>query len=216
MYFIRLDGVLSAPTLSELYDAKKLLAEVTDPTLAAQRYPTYAGGLILDFDVPTYVNGSLTELVPSRYYVRSRRVAVPIDSSYTGKSAGFGIELEVYRPWRYSQSTKSMTGNGTARNMGDATLFPTLTITLAGAGHAAYTATNSTTSEALVLDLSGAGAGTIVVEVLDKTILDDGVDAPGLYSSGAFPTLAEGANTIAYTNTTNATSVLSWREAWSV
>lgn len=218
-YLVRIDGTVRAPTLAKLYDKKRLLSLAFDPAGTSRANPSTNGVLPYDFSVPTEDTDEYTTgLVPSRYYARSRGSVVPPDSMYTGTACFFSVDLIVPLARRFLQTEDTLAGAGEADNEGDAPTWPTLTITMAGAGNAAYAITRDgpdTGSETLTLDLSGLSNGEVViVDLRIKHITVDGVDAPELYVSGDFFDLDPGVNDISYANTTNATSSLAWRRAW--
>lgn len=218
-YLVRVDGTVRAPTLAKLFDKKRLLVLAFDPASTSRKNPSTNGVLPYDFSVPTEDTDEYTSgLVPSRYYARSRGSVVPPDSMYTGMACFFSVELIVPLARRFLQTEDTLAGAGDADNEGDAPTWPTLTVTMAGAGDTDYTITRDgldTSSKTLTLDLSGlSDTEVVVVDPQLKKITVDGVDAPELYVSGDFFDLDPGVNTITYANTTNATSSLAWRRAW--
>lgn len=221
MYVVRIDGTVRAPTLAKLYDKKRDLSLAFDPSIASRNNPDTHGFTDLDFSVPTtdtaeYASG----LIPSRYVARSRKEVVPIDAEYSGTAAFFSAELLVKDPRRVYQTLETLSGAGTANNKGNAPADLTLTITMAGAGSGAYfirRVGSDTGTKDLTLDLSGLSNGeVVVVDMANRQITVDGADTPSLYSAGDYFDLDPGNNTITYSNTTNATSVLSWRRSWTV
>jgi hypothetical protein len=224
MSIVRLDGTIRAPSLAKLYDKKRLLASAFDPARAAHEDTTDGTGLqALDFSVPTTDTDTWpTGFVPSRYYARSRQVPIPADSQTTGNACFFSVELVVPDARRCSQAEATLSGAGTATNEGDYRAWPTLTITMAGAGSATYAVTNNPdlsgiASSTLTLDLSGCSAADVVeVDMQSRTTPKNGTDSTDeLYVSGDYFEVEPGANVLSYANTTNATSVLGWRHAWS-
>lgn len=216
---IRIEGMIRAPTIAKLYDKTKALLAAFDAAKVAHENPTTQGFLPLDFFVPTLDTANYaTGLVPSRYYARARSSLVPLDSTFTGLSAPFTLELLCADPRRYLQAGSTQTGAAAIANTkADYRSFPTLTITMAGAGNAAYTVARAHTlaTKTLVLNLSGtANNDVVVVDMAKKRITKNTVEAPSLYVSGVFFEMEPGTNTMTYTNPTNATSVLVWRPAF--
>lgn len=222
MMVVRLDYTIRAQSLAALYDKKRALAHAFDPAEVWRENQSVNGFIALDFSVPTgdTVNYP-TGLVPSRYYARPRQTPIPADSMVTGDGCFATVEMLIADPRRYLQTADTLAGAGTANNRGDVPTYPTLTVTMAGAGSAAYTvscdpALSGIATSSLVLNLSGCvAADVITVDMAARTILKNGVDAPTLYVSGDYFPLEAGSNTVAYANATNATSSLSWRRAWS-
>jgi hypothetical protein len=220
MYLVRIDGVIRAATQAALYDMKRDLAEAFDPSLASRTSPTTHGLLPLTFSVPTLDTDNFSNgLAPCKYVGRSRGSVVPIDSEYQGTSAYFSIEWLVPGARRLRQAASTITGSDTATNSGDSPTWPTLAITMAGAGSATYTIqrVGASGTKSLVLDLSGRSTGQVVsVDVENSSVSVDGVVTDALYVSGDFFDLDPGSNTITVSNTTNATTVMTFYWAWVV
>ena len=212
---LRLTGRIKAPTYAKLFDKVETLAKTFDPALVSFLNASTQGFIALDFTTLS-VSGNLS----CRYYARPLSSLDRTPSKFEGRSYLFDIPLICRDPRRYSQSLTTRTGNGTESNTGDYPSPATLTITMAGAGSATYTARNDATvnDQSLVLNLSGlANLDVVVVDMDARTITKNGVDTMSLYVSGNYWTSIEpGSNVIAYTNTTNATSVASYRRAWSL
>lgn len=126
----------------------------------------------------------------------------------------FSFQLIAFDPFAYddseTQTTPSLSG-GTVSNPGNVYTRPKLLITMAGAGSATFTITNSTTGKALVIDMSASGSGQYRIDVARGTIVGVG-SGTNYYSkvTSGFITdmwLQPGSNTIAFSNTTNVTSV---------
>jgi phage-related protein len=72
-------------------------------------------------------------------------------------------------------------------------------------------------TKSLVLNLSGLSNGNVVIVNMDaRTITVGGTDTMSLYVSGDYWMIEPGNNAIALANTTNATTVVSYRPAWSL
>lgn len=132
-----------------------------------------------------------------------------------GLSRPFRFALVALDPFAYSQTetqTVVALGGGTATNNGNIYSQGKIRITMSGAGHAAFTITNSTTGKAMVLDLSGASASQVYIIDVRRgriTLESDGSNQYAKRVSGFAVDmwLAAGANTIAFANTTGITSV---------
>lgn len=217
LLLVRMDGTIRAQSMASLFDKIKSLAAAFDPAMAYASSPTTDGAMALDFSTPTTdTSNYATGLVTSRYYARARGLYIPPTSAFTGTAGFFTLELVVPDPVRYSQTEYTLVGAGTANlSAGNHKDYPTLTIAMAGAGAANYTITVGSSS--LVLDLSGCvNADSVVVDMATKSIKKNGTETQSMYVSGDWFALPAASNTVSYTNTTNATSTLAWRRAWSI
>ena len=217
LYLVRVDGVLRAPTLAKYFERVKNLVAAFDPAVAYAGSPSTDGATALDFtSLTTDTTNYPTGKIACRYYARARSLYVPPSSAFSGNAGFFTAELMVPDPLRYSQTLYSLTGAGAADlSAGNHASYPVLTITMAGAGSATYKITVGSSS--LTLDLSGRSAADVVsVDMATKSIKVNGVETPSLYAAGDWFPLLAASNTVTYTNTTNATSVLTWRRAWVI
>jgi hypothetical protein len=214
----RLLGVIRAPTIAALFDKMKALATATDPAKIALDNPTDSF-LALDFSVPTADTTTYpTGLVASRYYARPMRMVEPVVSSYSGLSAMFTLDFLIRDPRRYLQTASTLAGAGTAANTAaDCASWPTITATMSGAGSTTYTIGNSTVGKTLVVNLNGAAnLDVYTIDMARSKISKNGVETPSLYVSGDYWYVKPGNNTITVANPTNATTVTSWRPAFSL
>lgn len=216
----RVDGVIRAPTLAKLHDKIKALAEAFDPDKATLENPDAQGFLPYDFSVPTtdtatYASG----LVPSRYLVRAIHLPEPTIDYGHGYSAAYTIDLFARDPRRYLQTAETFgAASGDADNTAaDYRSFPSVTITMSGAGNVAATLTNSTVGNALVLDLSDlVDNDVVVVDMEQKFITLNGTGTMSLYVSGDYWWMSPGEeNALALTNSEGIESwLVSWRPAF--
>lgn len=216
---VTLRGIIRAQSIESLHDKIKALANAFDP--AAIGFRNSNPFLAFDFSVPTTDTGNYASgLVPSRYYALPMRIPDPVIDYAVGRTASFDIVLLMKDPRRYLQTATTKTGGGAIDNsLADYRSWPTLTITMSGAGSATYTYQNAATTNtyALVLNLSGCVNGDVVVVDMERrTITKNGTSTPSLYVSGTYCQVETGTNTITITNGTNATSVLSFRRAFSI
>lgn len=217
---IRLDGVVRAQSLPELYDREKALAAAFDPAKISHENPG-TDFLALDFSVPTESDAYPTGLVPSRYYARPRYAVELLDSSYTGFAKLFSIQMLMKDPRRYLQSESSAVGSTTADNTkADYRSYPTVTIAATGAGSSTFSiarACTGFTTKTLTLNLSGLSSGnTVTVDMGSMRIKKNGTDAQSLFVSGDYWEMEPGSNTITVTNGTNVTVTTTWRSAFCV
>lgn len=225
-------GVVRAPSQAKLHDKIKALANAFDPAkIAHDNDPTGANPnnmfLAFDFSVPTLDTANYaTGLVPSRYYALPFRIPDPVIDNSTGFAAFFDLIMLMRDPRRYWQTLTTQAGAATIDNsLADYMSWPTLAITMTGAGSATYSVTNTTTLHgalALVLDLSNCLNGDVVTVDFERSKITrtrSGVvtDRPSYYVSGDYFHMDPVAsNAIAYANTTNTSSSLSFRRAWSI
>lgn len=224
MYVAHIAGVIRAPTLTKLFDKRRDLAAAYDPATLYRKNLATAGVVPFDFSTPTLDTTNFpTGLVPSRYYVRPQRMVMPPVSVYAGTSCYFDLALVIQDPRRYRRATSTLAGIGTATNIGDYATYPTMTISMTGAGPANYTLTRTDAYgvvKALVLNLSGRVNGeTVTIDMAKSKISVNAVETPALYVSGDYFDLSAGANGIVisdYLGTVgSAGQILSWRPAWS-
>jgi hypothetical protein len=212
----RVEGIIRARTLAELFDKQKALVAAFDPAKVAHNNPSTYGYLAYDFSVPTEDTANYaTGLVPSRYYLRARSLPEPVVSSYTAMTARFGLELVARDPRRYLQSTSSIAAAGSLNNsLADYRSWPTLTLNMSGAGSATAAITNTTSlgAKTLTLNLSGCvNTDVVIVDMESRTITKNGVSTPSLYVSGDWFEIEPATQTIA---TANFTNVGSWSLVW--
>jgi hypothetical protein len=216
---VQLAGVIRSTSIAGLFEKQRALIEALDPGLLSYKDETDHGVQALDFKTPTTDTSNYpTGLVASRYLARPRGGVWPVVSEYTGTSAFFSVELIVPSAIRISQSVSSLSGAGTLDNsLADAPYWPTVTITMAGAGSATYTITRTGTysTKSIVLDLSGRSNGQIVtIDMKNKRVLLGSAETTTLYVSGDWWEIEPNSQTIGLANTTNATTSTAWRRAW--
>lgn len=213
-----LSGMVRASTRGKLHDRLDEVAAAFDPALVSRANPDEAGFLGLDFNVPTADTDTYaTGLIACRYYVRSENAFEPPITQHTGLSLPFVLSLLAVDPRRYKQDTESLTGAGTADNSNASYWsWPTIQITMAGAGSAIFAIGNSTNSGLLTIDLSGTVDDDVIdIDMHARTIKKNSTSSPSLYVSGDFWAIEAGSNTLTVENDTNATAVTTWRPAFS-
>lgn len=219
---VTLRGIIRAPSVAQLHDKIKALANAFDP--AKIGHENSDPFLALDFSVPTTDLANYpTGYAASRYYALPMRVPDPVIDYAVGLTASFDIVMLMRDPRRYLQTAVTKTGSGTISNSkADYRSWPTLTITMAGAGNAAYAYTNNPAlagiaTSTLTLDLSGCvNNDVVVVDMERRTITKNGASAMSMYVSGNYFEIEPGDNVISIANTANATSVLSFEPAFSI
>jgi hypothetical protein len=136
----------------------------------------------------------------------------------------FRFSLVATDPRAYAQAQTSTAlgnlagGNNTVTNNGNIYTNPSIEIVLTGAGAATVTITNTTTGQVFVADLSGASAGTYVLDTRRATITKAGVSVFSVRKSGFLTQmfLQPGANTITFSGNTNVSTVtFKFRDAYA-
>jgi hypothetical protein len=166
--------------------------------------------------------------VKERFYVRPAGFPVIAERRSSGLGIPFAVELVCADPRRYLDTATSVTlnsGNSFTATCPNWTsligvhVFPTLTITMSGAGASNFTFNFASDSVAnLVLDLSGLIASDVVVyDCATGQITVNGLPKASLRTSGvatAQPFIPGGGSSATATNTTGVTSVvIGYRQA---
>ena len=214
-------GRVIAATQAAYADAVKALATAFDPSKIMFKNPTDPF-LPLTFSVPTadtatYATGYAT----SKYLALPIRMPEPPTSYDATVGQPFRISMLLQQPKRFLQTAQTQVGAATVSNSkADTTSWPVLTITMAGAGSATYTAQNIGTTQgtkSIVLNLSGAvNTDVYVVDFFHRKITKNGTVTPSVYVSGTYWMMEPGNNVISYSGTTNATSSLTHYPAFSL
>lgn len=218
---IREDGIVKGASLAALQDAIETLNASFDPINAQQADTSTEdiGYLPYKFDVPTADTANYaTGLIPMQVFCKALQLPVLRSTKYDGYSCKFALVLQAVDPRRYLQTAEpAITGtSGTLPNtLAFYPSYPTYTIVTSGAGSATHTLTNTTTGEALVLDLS-SGAGTYVVDFARAKITKGGAAFPSAYVSGTYFKIRSGkADSYTAANNTNISSrSLVWYRAF--
>jgi hypothetical protein len=216
-------GAIRVPAtrLARLTDRFELLAVAFDPALASLNNPTVNGFLAFDFSVLTedtatnYPDG----IIPSRYYARALKPPDPMDARDGGTARAFELTMLCRDPRRYLQSTVTLAGAGTfANTKADYISWPTITITMSGAGSATYQLANSTVGRTLRLDLSGrANLDVVVVDMEQQKVTINGTENEGIVNATSqWWYMKPGNNTITITNGTAATTSTVARPAFVI
>jgi hypothetical protein len=204
----RVTGRVYSATHAGLLAKVVALAGAVDPARLAHDNPTTGGFLPLTFDL----------IVPSFYNVRPRGCFDPPTAQIMGNQCPFTIDYVSRDPNRYFATLQTLTGAGTITNT-TATYrsWPTLTLTMAGAGHAAYTITNtnSIATSSLVLNLSDCDAADVVTVNFETHAVSVVGTGTAKYVSGDWFYIEPVSNVITLANTTAATSVLTYYRAYS-
>lgn len=188
--------------------------------------PTTEGVSALDFYCPTAYSGTgVSSPVREKFLARPAAGPAWVSRAQDGLTALMGVELVCPDPRRYLYTATSVTlssgagfSNRTLPNWNTTMgrkVYPLITLTMSGNGHASLTITDGTTS--LVLNMSAAGAGTFTIDMATGIIKKSTTKRADLRSSGVntfWGVPAGGLTTVSMTNTTNVTSaVFSYNQA---
>lgn len=212
-------GRISAPDYATLEDMAWALNEafsVAACRIAAQS-ATPAGVLPFDGARDT---APLVNNVPTKKALRFYCRPGPGRPVWVGRRQGglvrpYSFQLIAFDPFGYdvteTQTTPAL-GGGSVTNPGNIYTRPKIRITFSGAGLATLTITNSTTGQAFVIDATTAAASEVWILDTAAGEMYRESDAANRYSqrvSGFLSNLflLPGANTFAFANTTNVTSV---------
>lgn len=217
-------GVIRASSAAKLYSYIEQMAAAFDPDIVSRDNPDTFGVLPLDFNVPTDDTGNFPGgLMACRYYVRAEQAFEPPVSQYSGVGTPFVLSLMASDPRRYLQAQSSITiaagffGDTLADNsVATVWSWPTLTITMSGAGGLHYQISSDLGNATLELNLSSLSAGDVVVVDMENALITlNGSAAPDLYVSGDFFTVEPGVNTISTLNNGQAQTLMTWRSAFA-
>jgi len=188
--------------------------------------PTTEGVTAFDFYCPTEYSGTGVSGSVAREKFLARPAAAPawIERMHDGLTAQFAASLVCADPHRYLNTATSVTLSSGAGFSGRTLanwnttmghkVYPIITFTMAGAGHASCTVSDGTTS--LVLDFSGETSGTFTVDMATG-IIKKGTTKKAYMRTSAVDTfwgIPAGGATATITNTTNVTSaVFSYSQA---
>lgn len=215
---VTLSGRIVGPTRAKLHDKIEAFAEAFDGDKI--RFNNASNPFLpltfttLTTDTTNYPSGQMA----CKYLAMPGAIFEPVVGG-KGYTARISMPMLLRDPRRYLVAQSTKTGAGTTTNLGGFRSWPTLTITMAGAGSATYRITNTATTNTtiLTLDLSGrANADVVVVDFEHRTIKVNGTLTMSLYVSGGWTEAEPGNNVLTYANTTNATSVFSYFPAFSV
>lgn len=150
-----------------------------------------------------------------RIYAKSQEIPQVSMDTYSGLIRKSSLKLKVADPRKYLQSATTMSGTGTANNVGTYTTPMKITITASGATSTSLTITNSTTSKSIYVTTALANNDSLVIDTGLHSVKLNGTEKRSMLSGNTdWWLLNPGNNTIAATNTTNATFSFEWRSAW--
>lgn len=228
---IMLSGRILVPNASQgatASDREAAMLAAFDPALCYRDSPTTEGAYALDFaeptaDTTTYATGWRQ----MRYYCRPDAAPQMLETVSDGTMRRFTVPLVAGDPRAYEQAEQTLslspgTPSGAVLNRGTVPAPIMATITMGGAGNAAFTITRG--GVAFILNLSGMVAADVVVVVFEtsgpygngKVITKNGASLFSLKTSAASTWLDApvGSTVFTISNTTNVTScVLAWRSA---
>ena len=228
---LRMSGRIMVPDASQqasLADRERAFLAAFDPALCYRDSPTTEGAYALDFsevtaDTTTYP----TARISLRYYMRPDRAPRLTENLKDRSSRLFGMALVAADPRLYEQTEQTLSltpasATGNVINRGTVPAPMKATITMAGAGNAAFTITRA--GVAFILNLSGMALNDVVVVIFEtsgpyargKLITKNGVENFALKTSSPSTWLDAPVGTTSFviSNHTNVTScVLAWFSA---
>lgn len=176
--YITLGGKVRATTGEKLEDAIAKLVRAGSLEEALLDYPTTMGASAIDFYCPTEVaTASIASPVREKFLARPVGPVGWVERMHDGLTARFGLSLVCADPRRYLYTATSVTfsaGAGWTQALPNwnATqgrkVYPVITVVLSGAGHAAMTFSDGTTS--LVCDFSAETSGTFTIDMATQVI----------------------------------------------
>lgn len=214
--YLSLTGSILAPTGSQLEDYIGEFLSIFDLEEAILAAPAAKGISALTFTCPTDITG-YTPYQVEKFLARPAGYPIIRERRSSGLSVPFAVELICEDPRRYRNTTTTKTLNAgnswtqTCPNWNSAVgrmVYPTVTITASGAGHASFTLTDGTKS--LVLSLTGlVNLDVVTVDMARGIIRKNGAHAGSLRTSAVdtFFGIPRGGVAITASNTTGLTSV---------
>lgn len=221
--YVSMSGMIVGSTGEKLADMVSKLFQIFDVEEAQLASPSTRGLSALTFTCPTEIAG-YTPYQVERFMVRPAGYPAVYERMSEGLSRPFAVELVAEDPRRYRDTATSRTlnsGNGFSQacpnwdaNVGRQT-FPLITITMSGAGNAAFSLTDGT--KTLILDLTTmVNTDVVTVDMNTGVIKKNGVYRADLRTSAVdtFFGIPRGGVTISATNTGGVTSVgIAYNEA---
>jgi hypothetical protein len=217
---IELSGRIIAPSHGALEDKTAAMYEAFSPAACRTEFaaldPPHVGTFV-------FARDTAAATLALRAYCRPA-IGRPVVFGRRGEGTTrrYLARLIAYDPKFYSQTEVSTAlsnlvgGNNSIDAGGVLATDPKFVILLGGAGHAAFTLTNTSTGHAIVFNLSTLGVGMYTLDVMRSTFTkSDGTNVLSTRVSG-FPTnmwLKPGTNVLTVTGNTNLTSVSVVRRA---
>lgn len=150
-----------------------------------------------------------------RIYLKSMETPQVVQDSIAGLIRGAQLKLKARDPRKYLQVAATLSGAGTANNVGT---YPTpivITITATGTTSVSLQITNSTTGKTIYVTSALTGGDVLVIDTFYHSVKLNGSDKRSYVGNNTdWWTLNPGNNTLSIVNGTNATVGFSWRSAW--
>lgn len=125
------------------------------------------------------------------------------------------LKLKARDPRKYLQSQSSVSGFGTANNVGTYNAPVEVTITASGTTHVGLRVNNATTSESIIVGTAMTNGDVLVVDTLLHSVKLNGTEKRSMLTSASkWWQLRPGNNSITLNNENNATVVTRWYSAW--
>lgn len=233
MAYFRLRGRILVPDATQqarLGDRERELRAAFDPSVCLYDSPTTDGAYTLDWDEITGDTAIYpTARIPQRIYARPAAQPQLGESLRDGAVRPFAVGLIAPDPRIYAQAESTLsltpgTPSGNVINRGTVPAPLKATITMSGAGNAAFTIARGGVS--FVVTLAGMVNTDVVIITFatsgpygrGKRITKNGAENFALKTSGVATWLdvPVGTTSFTITNTTGVTScLLAWRSAWA-
>lgn len=163
-----------------------------------------------------------TEIVGStsrdfQIYLKSMETPRVRMDSFAGLIRESELKLKAQDPRKYLQAESTLTGGGTATNVGT---YPTpveITIEASGASSTSLRIQNSTRSESIYITTALSSGETLVIDTRNHSCKLDGTERRDyLGSNTEWLQLDPGDNTIAISNGSNVSIETAWHSAWEL
>ena len=150
-----------------------------------------------------------------RIYAKAEEIPQVSMNNLSGLIRRAVIKLKVMDPRKYLQAESTLTGAGTAANVGTFTTPLTITITASGTTSTSLQITNSTTGKSIYITTALTAGQVLVLDTFAHTAKLNGTDKRSMVGSNSdWWVLNPGNNTLAVSNGSNCTVSFAWRSAW--
>lgn len=152
-----------------------------------------------------------------RIYAKAQEIPKVTMDGFAGLIRKSAISLKVADPRKYTQAESTLSGAGTANNVGNFTTPVVITITASGATSTSLQITNSTTSQSIYVTTAMANTDVLVIDTGIHSVKLNGVEKRSMLGSNTvWWFLNAGNNTLSLSNSSNCTVSFAWRSAWTL
>lgn len=150
-----------------------------------------------------------------RVFAKPKEIPQVATDSLSGNIRRTTLEFKVADPRKYLQTQSTLSGAGTAANAGTYTTPVVITVTASGATSTSLTITNSTTGESIYVTTALSNGQVLVIDTGSHSVKLDGTETRSMLSgTSTWWLLNPGNNTLAISNSTNASVSFAWYSAW--